>query len=176
MYLTISTRMLGVPRVELPISHPDQPLLLQIAAIAFDGTGNEVKRICEPLRPVSDGTAHLNDTSSTDPKVAFNWLVEMAAKSDFLIGHNIHIDLYALRVFGARLTGRDWTPLSPTYCTMINSASRMTCPPKSGLELKSQAPTLSEALRHFCNEGFDETPDRLNSVRACHRLFQALTA
>lgn len=189
MYLAVSTRTIGLPSPNLPLTHASQPAIRQFSAIVFDENGNEIDWMSAPnppailavdidLKPLDEIAAAQTKGEYVHPAYSLAWFIKRAQACDMIVGHNVHFDLHAIRVLAARLTGIEWVPEAPIYCTMINAAPSLNLPPTAGQvalgRLEPRPPTIPECMRHFFEEDLLETPDGLSEVRACMKIFHRL--
>lgn len=189
MYLVLNTKIIGHPRPDLPLADLRQPVTRQLSAIVFDRQGKEIDMVSAP-NPLVDLTGSgrsfpKNEVTLTQasggyvhPRTLFSWFTDWADRCDIIVGHNVHFDLHAMRVLGARLTGTEWVPNAAIYCTMINAAPVLKLPSDPDTEesrWKFRAPTISECMRLFWEEDFSEFESTLGAARACNRIFRKLS-
>ncbi len=188
MYLAFDTETTGLPRDHLDLDHDAQPHLLQFAGIVFDQTGHEVSRLITLVKPgpraLLSQSAYMAHGISLDhaaehgmePIDVFYWFTVNAARARIIVGHNVSFDIHIMAILSRRLTGQDWAPSSPTFCTMELAAPIVNLPPTPRMiatgRMQPKAPTLGECISHFFNEQLIGAHDAANDVRACIRVFR----
>lgn len=191
MILAFDTETSGLPMFRDPSDHPDQPHLLQIAAILCDFDGKELAQLSTIVKPGAGCIIHPKaleahgitleraQDEGADPQEVFRSFDALAGQASLIVGHNVPFDIRIARIHSARHFGVKWDNPLPTFCTMRRSDRFTNLPPTDAMMAAgrhhSKAPTLTEAYRHFFGEEFDGAHDALNDVKASLRIFHHLT-
>lgn len=183
MILIFDTETTGMVRWREPITHPEQPRVIQLGAALYHADGTELSAVSlivrcdtavEPEAAAVHGIEqHLIDGAGVKPKLAIYLLNEMASKADTLVAHNIAFDrkMAAIEFLRCEVDGGYFDCL-PTFCTM--QAATPLCRllkqnPRHAADYKW--PKLSEAYAYFFNEPLIGAHDALSDVRACARIY-----
>ena len=163
----------------------DQPYIVQIAAILFDGrrevahfsaiTVPEFRGVRAPVpaeaMAVHGVTEELIDSVGVSYKVALAVFQNLAKRADRLVAHNTEFDDLMVRAAYSRIAMEQQVLWDlPKVCTMKSSESVLKLPGKYGYKW----PSLAEAYQHFTGEGFEGAHDAMVDVRACARVLFGL--
>ena len=186
MKLFIDTETTGFPKFQEPLDHPEQPHLVQLAAILTDERGKEVSSmsvvINNPGIEIPEGASKVHGISTdfaskngVSPLSALTLLYEMLLVSSSIAAHNIEFDIFIIKIAIARhiqsLPNADTRDLDimKKYCTMRSS---MDLP---GLPLnhagRKKFPKLSELYHYAFGEDFDNAHDAMADCRAMMRVY-----
>lgn len=163
MILIFDTETTGLPIWDQPSDDPSQPHIVDIAASLFDDTGLEVGRFDAVINPgveipaevaaLHGITTEIAQADGIEPRDAFTGFMDLAARADLIVGHNVSFDIRMVRILSARVTGEKWENQRPTFCTMrrtTNICRILKNNPRTSNDWKW--PTLIEATRHFFGE------------------------
>ena len=181
MKLFIDTETTGIPKFKNPAEHPEQPHLVQLAAILSDDYGTEVASI---NLIINNGTliippeaTRVHGISTEIAKkygvslsAALKILSEMIEISDLVIAHNINFDAFILEIAASRtLLKNSVFKIEKRYCTMRSSMAL------DGLPLnhagKKKFPRLAELYNYAFGENFENAHDAMADCRAMMRIF-----
>ncbi len=179
--LFFDTETTGKALFKMPVSHPGQPHIVQLAAILTDGTGEhqcEMNQIVRPDGyeiPIEASNIHGITTAMAieqgkplaEVMAAFAKMVEMA---DLVVAHNIQFDHLMVQIECSRRN--EPSPLSPKacYCTMKTATPICNLPGPYG----PKWPTLTEAYSHFFHKAFEDAHDAMGDVKACKAVYFAM--
>lgn len=187
MILGFDTETTGLPNFHEPSDDPNQPHLMQLAAILYDMEGREVHRLSTLVKPGEGAVLHPKAFEAhgislerardegADPVATAREFEQMAAQAKLIVGHNISFDVRIFRIHAARHLGFKWEKPAPTFCTMwsSNKFTRIPATPamRAAGRFHYKTPNLMEAHQHFFNEGFEGAHDALADVSASMRIF-----
>jgi DNA polymerase III epsilon subunit-like protein len=189
MKLFFDTETTGLPIKDLPIGHPTQPYIVQLAAILVSENNKEV---CALNTLINNGIQCIIPPDATKvhgittefacrngiaPTKAISLLSEMICNANRLIGHNIEFDITLFNIACCKIGMPVLTEIyNPTryeiYCTMKRSTNIVGIPHNHGGGNKY--PKLTEAYRFAFGEDFDNAHDAMADVRATMRLYHWL--
>ena len=196
--LFFDTETTGLPNFKLPINHPDQPHIVQLAAILADENGDikaEMNFIIKPDNwTIPPEVSKIHGITTGDAiefgipiAMALNIFMEMYKKADYLVAHNIDFDIRMLRRYSRDLSKNIFeNGETVNFCTMKNMIdvckleltdkqknsqknSNGWSPPGGWPKYKS--PTLSEAYWHLFSDPLDGAHNAMVDVKACHGIF-----
>ncbi len=187
MILFFDTETTSLPIKHLPVNHPAQPHLVQLAALLVDEDGTERASLNLIIEPdVYEIPAAASDVHGITTELARRWGVPLSAavwpfvcmrsQARLIVAHNIKFDLAVMEDAIFRLPKRNFHPgPSERFCTMERSAPIVNLPPTdrmlaAGID-KPKPPKLEEAYRHFFGEELVGAHDALADVRACKRIY-----
>lgn len=162
---------------------PDQPRLVQLAAVLFTPAGEELgsfNHIIEPdgwIIPAEASAVHgiSNDYAKSFGIPVGKALVsftELLIQADWLVAHNIDFDdlILASELHRLRADIIEQFKAKRRFCTM--KASTDICKlPAPWSSRKYKWPKLTEAHEMLFKEGFEGAHDALADVRACARVY-----
>lgn len=182
MLLFIDTETTGFLRKGVPLVHPSQPHIVQLAALLTDAKGDVKGSINTIIRPdgwtVPEEAANVHGIT-TDEATQFGvpidrailLLIGMAWKAKTVVAHNIDFDVRIVNCETGRLSLPDPLLTMEPYCTMLHSMEKVGIPGKYG---DFKWPKLIEAYRHFFEEEDFDAHDAMADVLACKRIYFAL--
>jgi len=187
-YLFFDTETTGLPRSYLPVTHPSQPYIVQLAAMLCDEgarvLGSFYWLIDNDVEiPVEASNVHgitrwMCTAAGHRPDFVLECFLHFYARADMLVAHNCKFDMAMVETAFARgvLPGMTWKPLDkPCFCTMEASAPLVNLPPTPKMLAagfnKPKAPKLAECVRHFFGEELAGAHDAMVDVGACKRVF-----
>jgi DNA polymerase III epsilon subunit-like protein len=180
MYLFFDTETTGIPKnYKAPVSDlKNWPRLVQIAWLATDDKGNELKSAEHVIKP--DGFSIPADASKihgiTDDiagsvgvalKPVLEAIIEDLSKAVALIAHNIQFDEKILGAELLRMGYPNHVAVKPRKCTMQSSTDLCRIPGPYGYKW----PKLQELYQKLFHEDFDNAHNALADVRACARCY-----
>lgn len=106
--LIFDTETTGLPDYKLPVNHPSQPYIVQLAAILADDNGDTVSELNVIIKPenwsVPTGAAEVHGIPTEKAEefgipisVALTAFKELYLRADYLVAHNIAFDLRMLK-------------------------------------------------------------------------------
>ena len=178
------TETTGLPNKNLPVDHPDQARIVQLAALLLSDD-NEVGCFYSrfqpdawpPIHPKAYEAHKLSVLDCADcgisAAVALQVFNSFVGVADVVVAHNYKFDVQLIDIELGRAMIQ-LPPAKPSYCTM----EALT--PIMGLRRANGAPkwpNLAEALE-FCAPGtvFDKAHDALADVRATAKVWKWLNA
>lgn len=183
MKLFFDTETTGLWIKGLPIGSPDQPKIVQIAAILTDDEGVEVmscnltvyqEHVPEKASAIHGKTTEFVQAYGINEGTALTVFEEMLAVADTVVAHNGEYDqqvvLNSIRLIDGVNAGNPFEG-KDAFCTMKASTGLCKIPsPRGGYKW----PKLTEAYVHLFGEEFDGAHDALADVRACKDVYFAL--
>jgi DNA polymerase-3 subunit epsilon len=165
-----------------PASHPDQPHIVQLAAILTNQAGREVAAINTLIRPdgwtISAEAADVHGISQETCDLygvplgaAMQLFLGLASQADLLVAHNLDFDRLVVDAAAYRV-GVQMKPL-PGFCTMHGSAPVCRIPSNNGRP-GWKWPRLNEAYRHFFGRDLAGAHNAFADARACRDVFFGL--
>lgn len=185
MILFFDTETTGLVQDRLPVDHPDQPCLVQIAAELCDDAGASVAGfnfIVDPGIEIPTGASNVHGIT-TEKAVAFGISVEAAlnafahlySRADVVVAHNIKFDRSVMETAIARHYGRVRPLTKKLFCTMEAATPVVNLPPTERMRAagitKPKPPRLEECIRHFFGEELNGAHDAMIDVAACRRVY-----
>lgn len=187
--LFFDTETTGFVKDRLPIDHPDQPHIVQLAAqlCADDGdilggfsliVNNRVP-IPEQASAVHGITEEIAAAYGATPATAIGMFRLLLDRADIAVAHNIKFDKAIVEIAIGRL-GMDVAFDKPLFCTMDAASPIINLPPTERMVAaginKPKPPKLEEAIRFFFNEPLDGAHDAMVDVIGCRRVYFHLKA
>lgn len=195
MFLFIDTETSGLPDFNLPVNHPAQPHIVQIAAwlgddkSMVDGDIRYEASLDAVIRP-TDWTIHPKAAAvhgitleraravGEDLRDVLRRLYELVALADedglgvhgTLVAHNLSFD-HRMILRDSECAGIDPTSLSRLrpFCTMRALTARMRLPGRHPGQYKW--PSLSEAHQFCLGRDFDDAHTAMGDVLACRDIY-----
>jgi DNA polymerase-3 subunit epsilon len=185
MILFFDTETTGFFHDRLPVDHPTQPHMVQLAAQLCDDSGEPVAGFCFVIDPgveipekasavhgITQERAIMLGMSESFALSAFTHLYQRA---DMIVAHNIKFDKGVIEAAIARYYGTPKPLDKPLFCTMEAATAVVNLPPTermiaAGFD-KPKPPKLEECIRHFFDEALDGAHDAMVDVAACRRVF-----
>lgn len=183
MILFYDTETTGFYRSHLPPDHPDQPRVVQLAALLCETDGTPVGSISLVVNPgceIPEAASNVHGITTeraaqigVPPKVAVTAFYHLYRHATLQVDHNLDFDLGIMQCEIARQHNRIVTLDCEGYCTMKAATPICRLPNPKGSDFKW--PKLSEAVRHFFDEELEGAHDALIDVMACKRVYFHLT-
>lgn len=186
MILFFDTETTGFPHKHKPLDHPDQPHVIQLAAILAEESGNVISSFSFLIDPgVENGVRIPSGAQAVHgideerlwrfgipPVAALDTFDEMLSRADLIVGHNIDFDVEMMEIAQhkhAQVVRESWLRITlPRFCTMKETTDICRiASPRGG----NKWPKLGEAYKHFFGEEMTGAHDAMNDVRACMRIY-----
>jgi DNA polymerase III, epsilon subunit and related 3''-5'' exonucleases len=184
-HLFFDTETTGFPKPWMPWDHPDQPYIVQLAAMLCDDSGNvlnsinfiinngvDIPKVCSDIHGITREKA---ESFGVKPDVAITPFMDMLAMSGQIVAHNVKFDVQMMDLSLARRKGSPNPMNSKTFCTMEAAKPVVKCPPTEKMKTAGnnsfKAPKLEECIRFFFNEPLDGAHDAMVDVIGCKRVF-----
>ena len=183
MYLFLDTETSGMIDKSLDAGHPEQPRLVQLAAILTDEelevqaevgllVETEGNRFDDGAKRVHGIDEERADRFGVPLLLALVTLHHLARRAEVVVGHNVEFDLSVLETQFVRAQREDPLAKLRVECTMALAQ------PICGIESRRgpgfKPPTLSEAYRHFFQKKLEGAHDALADTRACLEIYRAI--
>lgn len=197
--LFYDTETTGLPLFKEPSEHPDQPHIVQLAAILVDQeTRKTISSMDVIVSPagwiVPDDVAAIHGITTehamdvgVGEKTALSMLLEMwRGPGRMRIGHNEQFDARIIRIGLKRLfeTPGEVLPISDEWksglsgCTAIRSTPLCALPPtekmRAAKRFHHKTPNLGEAYRHFFGVDLQNAHTAMADVLACRDVWFAI--
>jgi|SRR6185437_3224181 len=186
--LFFDTETTGKYDFKLPPDHPQQPYLVQLAAILTDEDGKERAGINLIIKPdgwtISEEVVAIHgidekiaNSCGVNVKTAAFLFNNLCYQADLLVAHNLDFDKGIMSsVFMRNQMGHRMNKMNK-YCTM-RSATPVLKLQRPNAQSKNNHnykwPTLTECMQFFFNEDHANAHDALADVIACARVYQEL--
>jgi DNA polymerase-3 subunit epsilon len=191
LILIFDTETNGLPQFKQPSDHPDQPHIVQFAALQIDpATRDEIQAVNLIVKPdgwtIPDEVAAIHGITTeramdegVPEKQVTELFLDLSNQADLSVAHNINFDARIMRIAMMRLGMVRETieaiEQRPRFCTMTKASAIMKMAPTDRMLMagftKPKPPKLSECIQHFFGETLDGAHDALIDVRACARVF-----
>ncbi len=189
MILFFDTETTGFFQDRLPVDHPDQPYIVQLAAELTDDDGEPVAGFSFIVDPgVSDGVfiperaaaVHgiTNERAAqfgVSAEFALSAFTHLYQRAEVVCAHNIKFDQGVMEAAIARHYGRVMPLRKTLFCTMDAASPIVNLPPTERMLAagftKPKPPKLEECIKHFFNEELTGAHDAMIDVRACRRVY-----
>lgn len=180
MLLFLDTETTGKYHFDKPSDHPDQPKIVELAALLCDDNGNDLgsfnvlidHNIDIPIEASNIHGIMREDCSKYGilPVDAIQILQRLLKNSSLIIGHNISFDIKMIRsMMGKELYDHAYKDI-PTHCTMLHSTSMCKLPKPSGRG-GYKWPTLAEAYQIILGRELVGAHRAMNDVLACKMIY-----
>lgn len=195
MSLFFDTETTGLPDMKAPRDAPQQPHLVQIAAIlADDDSGLEYGSMSCIIRPdgwvipadmvaVHGITTEMALACGVSLRRAMLLFTELYHAADQLVAHNLPFDDKMLRICFERLQAAYPPPtktIDRTFCTASKSTKIVNLPPSEKMAAKNmkmpKTPNLTEAYEFFIGPMGDGAHAAKFDARACQQIYYAILA
>lgn len=189
MILFFDTETTGLFHDRLPINHPDQPYIVQLAAELTDDDGEPISGFSFIVDPGISNGVFIPDRASDVHGITNERAVQFGVSADFALSafthlyqradivcaHNIKFDRGVVEAAISRYYGRVMPLRKTLFCTMEAASPIINLPPTERMLAagfnKPKPPKLEECIRHFFNEELDGAHDAMVDVRACRRVY-----
>jgi DNA polymerase-3 subunit epsilon len=183
--LFFDTETTGFFLDRLPVDHPDQPYIVQLAAQLCEDDGEPVSGFSFVVAPgvpipsrasdvhgITDERAAALGVSSEYALSAFTHLYQRA---DIVCAHNIKFDKGVMEAAIARHYGKVMPLRKNLFCTMEAAKPIINLPPTDRMKsvgmTSPKPPKLEECIKHFFNEELAGAHDAMIDVIACQRVY-----
>lgn len=185
MILFFDTETTGFFQDRLPVDHPDQPYIVQLAAELCDNAGNSISGfsfIVGPPIPIPERASAVHGITDekavefgVNQEFALTAFTHLYQRADVVCAHNIKFDRGVIEAAIARHYGRVMPLRKPLFCTMEAAAPIVNLPPTERMRAvgidKPKPPKLEECIRHFFGESLEGAHDAMIDVAACRRVY-----
>lgn len=185
MILFFDTETTGFMQDRLPIDHPNQPYIVQLAAELCDDEGEIIAGFSLIVDngveiPVQASNVHGITTEKAvkfgvNPSFALSAFTHLYQRADRVVAHNIKFDQGVMEAAIARHYSKVMPLRKELYCTMEAATPIINLPPTERMIAagfnKPKPPKLEECIRHFFGEDLDGAHDAMIDVRACRRVY-----
>ncbi len=188
MILFFDTETTGFVQDRLPVDHPDQPYIVQLAAELTEDDGEPVAGfsfiidpgIGEITIPTKASDVHgITDERAValgvSAEFALSAFTHLYQRADLVVAHNIKFDRAVIETAISRHYRKIMPLRKPLFCTMEAATPIVNLPPTERMLAagfnKPKPPKLEECIRHFFDEDLEGAHDALIDVRACSRVF-----
>ena len=186
MILVFDTETTGFFQEKLPVDHPSQPHIVQLAAQLCDLTGKELMGfsvIVSPgdvsIPPQASAVHGITDDVAKDlgvtTELAMKLFTHLYAKADTIVAHNMKFDKGVMEAFIAREHKKIMPFRKAVFCTMEAASPLVNLPPTERMLAagftKPKPPKLEECIKHFFNEDMIGAHDAMADVAACKRVY-----
>lgn len=189
MILFFDTETTGFFKDRLPIDHPDQPFIVQLAAQLCQDDGKPVAGFSLIVDPgIADGVSIPVQASSVhgvtnDVAVQFGVSAEFALsafthlyqRADIVCAHNIKFDKGVIEAAIARHYKKVMPLRKTLFCTMEAASPICNLPPTERMLAagftKPKPPKLEECIKHFFGEDMIDAHDAMVDLAACRRVY-----
>lgn len=185
--LFFDTETTGLPDWKAPSDAPQQPRIVQLAAVLYNEEPRPILRINSLVKP--DGWTIPPETTAIHGittercqaegrpiRGLIDGFMEMYNQADLIVGHVVTFDIRMMRIEMKRLGMPELT--KPNYCTARNSAPLVNIDPTfkmmaAGLN-KPKTPKLTEAYSFFFGEDLANAHTADADMDACARIYYHL--
>lgn len=169
MILIFDTETTGFFHGSKPISHSDQPYIVQIAAALYEESGEEVSSfnflVHNPGAKIHEGafkahgiSAEKTERLGVSSRVAIAAFDALMARARLAVAHQVRFDQAIIEIARFRISGVD-APLGvETFCTMTAAKAALKSP-------------KMPCIQHFFGEEMVGAHDAMVDVRACARVY-----
>lgn len=183
--LVYDTETTGFHQDRLPLDHPSQPYIVQLAAQLCEDDGKPVAGFSLIIDngveiPARAATVHGITTEKAvefgvSPTSALGLFAHFHQRADLIIAHNIKFDKAVMETAMTRQQGKEMRIKKPCYCTMEVATPIVNLPPTermlaAGFD-KPKAPKLEECIKHFFDEELAGAHDAMIDLAACLRVY-----
>jgi DNA polymerase-3 subunit epsilon len=194
--LVFDTETTGLPDFRAPSDAPQQPHIVQFAAVMMEDDGTERCAVNLLVRPdgwtipaevsAIHGITEADATLYGVPEsLIVSLFLDLVGRSDITCAaHNEGFDWRIMRIAMLR-SGMDRTDVeriegARRVCTMRMADKIMKLPPTAKMMAagfaKSKPPSLTECMKHFFDDPHDKAHDAMADVRACARILIHMSA
>lgn len=182
-YVIFDTETSDLFKKDLPLDHPNQARIVQLACVLIDSSFNEINIFSTLIKPdnwlISPGAQAVHGISQKDCEtygipiqIALSIFDSFMNQSNYQVAHNSRFDTQMIDVEQSCLgiNPKDW---SNVICTMMamTPICRLHNPKRANT---FKWPKLLEAF-HFCyGRTFSDAHDALIDVRGCKDVFKWL--
>jgi len=183
--LVYDTETTGFTKPNLPLDHPDQPYIVQLAAQLCEDDGKPIAgfsliidngvEIPERAAAVHGITTEKAKKLGVPPITALLLFSSLSSNADLAVAHNIRFDKTVMDTAFARQYDGEKTFDTPVFCTMEAATPIVNLPPTERMLAagfnKPKAPKLEECIKHFFDEELEGAHDAMIDLAACLRVY-----
>lgn len=183
--LFFDTETTGLFSDRLPVDHPDQPYIVQLAAQLCHDDGEPIagfSLIVDPGVTIPERASQVhgitNDIAAqfgVSAETALSSFGHLYTRADLVVAHNVKFDRGLIETAIARRYGRVKDLTKPLYCTMEAATPIVNLPPTERMLAagfnKPKPPKLEECIRYFFGEEMDGAHDAMVDLAACRRVY-----
>lgn len=204
--IVMDTETTGFPIYNEPSEGDNQPHIVELAALLYDGT-DLIDRVHYIVRPdgwtIPDEVAAIHSITTEramDEGIPEHQVLEaylaLHGRAELRVAHNEPFDARIIRIGIKRFgDGRhDWSSITqgckdeladeyksaPRYCTMRASTKACALPPTEAMLAKgmkfNKNPSLAEAYLHYTSKTLEGAHSALVDAQACAEVYFAITA
>lgn len=185
-YLVFDTETTGKALFSHPPTDPQQPHIVQLGAVLYDGdTHTILKKLDHIIKPSPDGYTTIDPGAEAKHGISlekataegidlmhalldfYSFMIE----ADIIVAHNLKFDMIMLMASLHRCNFND-IKIPRRVCTMEEMTN--ICKLRGAFRGKYKWPTLTEAHQHCTGMGFDNAHNAMADVIACAVIFQWL--
>ena len=185
MLVVYDTETSGLPNYRLPLDHPSQPYIVQLAAQLCEDDGKPIAGfsliidngvdIPERVAAVHGITTEKARKFGVPPITALLLFSSLCSNADLAVAHNIKFDKAVMDTAFARQYDGEKTFDTPVFCTMEAATPIVNLPPTDRMLAagfnKPKAPKLEECIKHFFDEELAGAHDAMIDLAACLRVY-----
>lgn len=189
MILFFDTETTGFFQDRLPIDHPDQPYIVQLAALLCQDDGEPVSEFSFIVDPgIANGVSiparaaevhGITDERAVQfgvsAEFALNAFTHLYQRADLVCAHNIKFDRGVIEAAISRHYRKVMPLRKALFCTMEAATPIINLPPTEKMKAvgfdKPKPPKLEECIHYFFNENLDGAHDAMADVTACKRVY-----
>ena len=185
MILVYDTETTGFYQDRLPVDHPSQPYIVQLAAQLCEDNGNTVGgfsvvvfnniKIPESASAVHGITTEKMMEFGIPQDAALSMFHYFCCIANMAVAHNAKFDKALMDTAFAREFDSERIFDLPHDCTMELAAPIVNLPPTSRMLAaginKPKPPKLEECIKHFFGEELEGAHDAMVDVEACKRIY-----
>lgn len=190
--LIFDTETTGLPDYNAPINHPNQPYIVQLAALLIDDKGDDVASMNFIIKPdnwsVPNNAAEIHGIPTERAEqygvpisYALNMFMMLFQKADYLVAHNIEFDIQMLRRYSKDISKDVFhngtaklfdTMYSMTDICKIPLTEKQIYAKKWNSNIGDyKNPNLSECYWHIFTEELSGAHNAMIDVEACKEVF-----
>jgi DNA polymerase-3 subunit epsilon len=185
MILFFDTETTGFFNDRLPVDHPTQPHIVQLAAQLSEKDGRPVagfSLIIDPGVEIPPGAASVHGITTeravkfgVSSEFALSTFAHLYQRAELIVGHNIKFDKNVTETAISRHYKALKRLEKALFCTMEAATPVVNLPPTERMIAagitKPKSPKLGECIRHFFGEDLDGAHDAMVDVAACRRVY-----
>lgn len=189
--LIFDTETTGLPVFKESSGHPDQPHIVQLAAILEDDDGNIMSMLSCIIKPdgnwkmapealaVHGITPEIAEKYGVPENKALDLFWGMLNQSDTLVAHNLSFDFFMLRIAAKRNNLQEPKDIKiKKFCTVSESKGILRLPPTEKMMAAGingfKSPNLNEAYQHFYGQEIVGAHNAMNDAKYCRKIYHAI--
>ncbi len=167
-------------------THPDQPRLVQFAALLLDEDLRQVSSVSLVVQPdikIPPGATAIHGIGDwfasehgVPEKAVVGIFLRLCSVATVLVAHNADFDLQVMRA--ATLRAKAPWRVPPARCTMVASTEIVQCPPTQRMidsgRTGFKPPNLAQALRSLTGREMEGAHNAMVDAMACADVYRAL--